>query len=121
MVERIRAPGKRERFAAPPWTKASAEWRALDRHVPADHLARRIQRPVALLDWTPLFASYLGVAKQALPPDLLLQAVCQPQRSRSGVSPRQDARVPSVVCPAVAARSRLTADLQLRRVHPEQR
>ena len=30
MVEGIPAPGKRERFAAPPWTKESEQWLALD-------------------------------------------------------------------------------------------
>jgi len=67
--------GKRDRFAAPPWTVESPEWQALDQHLPADHLARRIDRAVAMLDLTPLWESYLGVGKKALPPDLLLKLV----------------------------------------------
>jgi transposase len=65
--------GKRDRFAAPPWTAESLEWQALDQLLPADHLARRIDRAVAMLDLTPLWKSYLGVGKKALPPDLLLK------------------------------------------------
>jgi transposase len=75
MVEGIADHGKRERFAAPPWTPESEAWQVLDRRLPADHLARRVARAVALLDLRPLFDSYLGVGKKALPPDLLLKAV----------------------------------------------
>src|SRR5215831_8461658 len=75
MVDGITARGKREWFAAPPWTKDSEEWLALDRRLPADHLVRRIERAVEMLDLTPLFDSYLGVGKKALPPDLLLKVV----------------------------------------------
>jgi transposase len=67
--------GKRDRFATPPWTTESPEWQALDQHLPADHLARRIDQAVAMLDLSPLWESYLGVGKKALPPDLLLKLV----------------------------------------------
>ena len=40
MVEGIAAWGKQDRFAAPPWTRESEEWQALDRRLPPDHLAR---------------------------------------------------------------------------------
>lgn len=82
MVDGIAAPGKRERFAAPPWTKESEEWLALDQRLPADHLARRIECAVEMLDLTPLFDSYLGVGKTALPPDLLLKAVLYEMHSK---------------------------------------
>jgi transposase len=82
MVEGISVSGKRERFAAPPWTKESEEWRAVDQRLPADHLARRVERAVALLDLAPLFDSYLGVGKKALPPDLLLKAVLYEMHSK---------------------------------------
>ena len=82
MVEGITVPGKRERFAAPPWTRESEEWLALDQRLSADHLARRIERAVAMLDLTPLFDSYLGVGKKALPPDLLLKAVLYEMHSK---------------------------------------
>ena len=91
MVEGIPAPGKRERFAAPPWTKESEEWRVLDQRLPADHLARRIERAVEMLDLSPLFDSYLGVGKKALPPDLLLKALLYEMHSKRP-SPAQWAR-----------------------------
>jgi transposase len=81
MVERITAQGKCGRFAAPPWTCESEEWLILDGRLPADHLARRVARAVALLDLRPLFDSYLGVGNKALPPDLLLKAVLYEMRS----------------------------------------
>src|SRR5260370_5426635 len=82
MVEGIASGDKRDRFAAPPWTKESEEWLALDQHLPADHLARRVERAVALLDLGPLLDSYLGVGKKALPPDLLLKAVLYEMHSK---------------------------------------
>jgi transposase len=82
MVKRVAADSNRERFAGPPWTKDSAEWQALDRRLPTDHLARRIERAVQMLDLDPLFASYLGVGKKALPADLLLKAVLYEMHSK---------------------------------------
>jgi hypothetical protein len=55
MVKGVAAGGKRERFAAPPWTKESEAWQAIDQHLPGDHLARRIDRAVDMLDLGPLF------------------------------------------------------------------
>jgi transposase len=75
MVKGLTACDKRERCVAPPWTTESEAWQALDQHLPADHLARRIAHAVARLDLTPLWQSYLGVGKKALPPDLLLKVV----------------------------------------------
>jgi transposase len=75
MVEGIASRGKRERFAAPPWTNQSEEWQALDQRLPSNHLARRIARAVELLKLDPLLDSYRGVGKKALPPDLLLKVV----------------------------------------------
>jgi transposase len=75
MVNGIAWGDKRECFVAPPWTRESEEWQALDQRLPPDHLARRVARAVALLDLEPLWGSYLGVGKKALPPDLLLKAV----------------------------------------------
>jgi transposase len=65
----------RDHVAPVPWTTDSDAWRELDRRLPADHLARRIARAVDHLDLAPLVASYLGVGKRALRPDLLLKAV----------------------------------------------
>ncbi|MBV8893514.1 MAG: IS1182 family transposase [Acidobacteria bacterium] len=79
---------KRNRFAAPPWTQESPEWLALGQRLPADHLARRVDRAVGLLDLEPLFASYLGVGKKALPPDLLLKVVVY-EMHRKRPSPAQ--------------------------------
>jgi transposase len=91
MVGGVAGQGKGERFAAPPWTSESAEWQALDRRLPADHLARRVRRAVGILDLAPLLDSYLGVGKKALPPDLLLQAVLYEMQSKRP-SPAQWAR-----------------------------
>jgi transposase len=82
MVEGITSQDKRERFAAPPWTNGSEPWLALDQRLPADHLARRIARAVERLNLDALFASYLGVGKKALPPDLLLKAVLYETHSK---------------------------------------
>jgi transposase len=82
MVKGSTAGGKRECFAAPPWTKESEPWQAIDEHLPGDHLARRIDRAVEMLDLGPLFDSYLGVGKKALPPDLLLKAVLYEMQSK---------------------------------------
>jgi transposase len=75
MVNGCSVADKCDRFAPPPWTTESEEWQALDRHLPADHLARRIAQAVERLDLSPLWDSYLGVGKKALRPDLLLRLV----------------------------------------------
>jgi transposase len=75
MVKGIAVADKRDRFATPPWTTESEEWQALDQHLPVDHVARRIAQAVERLDLSPLWESYLGVGKRALPPDLLLKLV----------------------------------------------
>jgi transposase len=59
--------------------------------LPANHLARRVARAVAMVDLGPLFASYRGVGKKALPPDLLLKAVVYEMHSKRP-SPAQWAR-----------------------------
>jgi transposase len=82
MVKGLAACGKRDRFAAPPWTTGSEEWQALDEHLPADHLARRIAHAIDLLDLGPLWDSYLGVGKKALRPDLLLKLVLYEMHSK---------------------------------------
>jgi transposase len=82
MVKGFAAGGKRDRFAASPWTTESEEWRALDEHLPPDHLARRIAQVVDVLDLSPLWDSYLGVGKKALRPDLLLKLVLYEMHSK---------------------------------------
>ena len=82
MVEGTAVASKLERFAAPPWTKESEEWQLLDLHLPADHLARKIDRAVDDLDLGPLWDSYLGVGKKALRPDLLLKVVWYEMQSK---------------------------------------
>ncbi len=82
MVKGITVADKRDRFATPPWTTASEEWQALDQRLPADHLARRIAEAVDRLDLSPLWASYLGVGKRALRPDLLFKAVLYEMHSK---------------------------------------
>ncbi len=82
MVKGIAGADKRDRFVTPPWTTASEEWQAIDRHLPADHLARRIAQAVERLDLGPLWDSYLGVGNRALPPDLLLKVVLYEMHSK---------------------------------------
>ena len=91
MVKGIAGLDKREHFVRPPWTEESEEWQALDQRLPADHLARRVARAVALLNLDPLWDSYLGVGKKALPPDLLLRAVVYEMHNKRP-SPAQWAR-----------------------------
>lgn len=88
MVNGCANPGNCSRFVIPPWTAQSPQWQAIDQRLPQDHVARRIARVVEGLDLSPLWNSYLGSGKQALPPDLLLQAVLyEMHQSRS--SPAQ--------------------------------
>jgi transposase len=91
MVKGVASGGKLERFAPTPWTKESEEWLALDRHLAADHLARRVAEAVEMLDLQPLFDSYLGAGQQALRPDLLLKMVIYEMQSNRP-SPAQWAR-----------------------------
>ena len=82
MVEGIAFADKLERCASPPWTSESEEWQALDQHLPAEHLARRVNDAIDLLELGPLWDSYLGVGKKALRPDLLLKAVLYEMQSK---------------------------------------
>jgi transposase len=91
MVSGCSAADKGDCFVAPLWTKESEEWRAIDGRLPLDHLARRIADAVDRLDLRPLWDSYLGVGKKALPPDLLLKAVLYEMHSKRP-SPAQWAR-----------------------------
>jgi hypothetical protein len=65
MVKGFDRVDKPERFVVPPWTKESVQWQALDQRLPADHLARRVDRAVAMLDLGPLRDSYLCVGHKA--------------------------------------------------------
>jgi transposase len=75
MVKGVTGAGKLDRFAPTPWSEESEEWRVMDQHLAGDHLARRIAEAVGMLDLEPLLASYLGVGRPALRPDLLLKMV----------------------------------------------
>lgn len=90
MVDRTRRSGKsaRQKFAEPPLSRTSPEWRKLDEEdVGADHLARDIDRGVELLDLTPLLQSYSGRGSKALDPRFLLKMVLfETQRGRSSPS-----------------------------------
>ncbi len=91
MVKGVACGDKRERFAPTPWTKESEEWLALDQRLRVDHLARRVDEAVALLELRTLFDSYLGVGKKALRPDLLLKLVIY-EMQNNRPSPAQWAR-----------------------------
>jgi transposase len=67
--------GSCSRFAPPPWNRESEDWLRLDERLPQDHLARRIDRAVEMLNLEPLYGLYLGVGKKASRPDLLLKVV----------------------------------------------
>lgn len=82
MVDGATVGGKWDRFATPPWTHETEEWQTLDRRLPEDHLARRLNGAVDMLDLGPLVDSYLGVGKKALRPDLLLKAVLYEMQSK---------------------------------------
>ncbi|HLA85858.1 MAG TPA: IS1182 family transposase [Thermoguttaceae bacterium] len=77
MVGCTRRPRKRAevRFAEPPWDERSDEWQVLDQQVAADHRAREVVEAMKQLDWTPLFALYLGVGLPPIRPDLMLAIV----------------------------------------------
>jgi transposase len=66
---------RQKNWCSPPWTEESAAWESLDRSLPADHLARRIRTFVLSLNLDELRRSYLGVGKQALPPELMVMVV----------------------------------------------
>jgi transposase len=82
MVNGCTVADKSDRFATPPWTAESEQWQAIDDRLPVDHLARRIADAVDRLDLGPLWGSYLGVGKRALPPDLILKAVLYEMHSK---------------------------------------
>ena len=69
--------GKRwePRFARPPWTEDSPEWKRLDEQLSEDHMARRMVAALERLDLGPLFASYTRGGSDALRPDLMLRLV----------------------------------------------
>jgi transposase len=75
MIEQtfVQDKGADPRFAVPPWTRQSPEWKWIDQELADDHLARQIDAAVTQLDLEPLFASYYGVGKRAHRPDLLLK------------------------------------------------
>jgi transposase len=65
----------RPHFALPPWTDDDPQRQELGDRLPANHLARRIDQAVALLDLSSIFAAYAGKGSPAHAPDLLLRAV----------------------------------------------
>jgi transposase len=65
----------RARFAPIPWHVDHPERLDLDRRLPPDHLARRIDAAVARLDLQALRACYHGTGSAPYPPELLLRAV----------------------------------------------
>jgi radical SAM protein with 4Fe4S-binding SPASM domain len=62
-------------FAPPPWGPDHPEYRRLDDRLPPDHLARRIDHLVSLLDLAPLHACYAGSGSVPHRPDLMLKVV----------------------------------------------
>jgi transposase len=62
-------------WRTPPWATDSPAWQDIDQRIGPDHLARQIRAFVLGLDLTELRRAYLGVGKQALPPELMLMVV----------------------------------------------
>lgn len=90
MIDRERRSGKcgAGKFAEPPLSRTSEEWRRCDEELEDDHLARVIDRGVACLDLTPLYESYSGRGSKPHPPELMVKIVLfEIQRGRS--SPAQ--------------------------------
>jgi len=79
------------RFIDPTRNEQSEEWLQLDARLPADHLARRIDRVVQCLDLTALIESYAGVGRKAYPPDLMVKIVLYEIHSKK-LSPAQWSR-----------------------------
>ena len=63
------------KFALPTWEEHDADWRQIDRRIPDDHLARRIDEGVGRLHLDALFGSYQGRGSPPLRPDLMLKIV----------------------------------------------
>jgi transposase len=62
-------------FAPPPWDEEHPERRAIEERLPQDHVARRIDEGVDLLDLRPLIQTYQGRGTPPLPPAVLLKIV----------------------------------------------
>src|SRR5262245_50883798 len=65
----------RASFRSVPWHDDHPDRLELDRRLPPDHLARRIDAAVDRLDLRPLCAAYAGRGSAPYPPALLLRAV----------------------------------------------
>ena len=91
MVKGVSPTDKLDRFAPTPWKRESLQWQAIDEHLGPEHLARRVDEAVALLDLGPLYDSYRGVGRKALRPDLLLKLVLY-EMQNNRPSPAQWAR-----------------------------
>ena len=57
----------KRRFGVPPWTVDTPQWQAIEATLPPDHLARRIEQAVGMLDLTPLYNTYTGRGRVAHP------------------------------------------------------
>jgi hypothetical protein len=91
MVKGLTPCDKLERFVPTPWSRQSQEWQAIEERLDPEHLARRVDQAVDLLDLGPLFDSYRGVGKKALRPDLLVKLVLY-EMHNNRPSPAQWAR-----------------------------
>src|SRR4029077_15986044 len=93
MVRQGRHASKSERqpFRAPPWNQDSRESLEIARELPAEHLARVIERGMSLLDLQPLRDTYLGRGSPAFPPEPLLAVVLYEMQQKR-FSPSQWAR-----------------------------
>lgn len=67
-------------FVPPPWNEETPEYQAVDRELPADHLARKVVQAMERLDLTGFLASYRGQGSLPYRPDLLLRAVLYEMR-----------------------------------------
>lgn len=73
----------KRRFGVPPWTVDTPQCQAIEATLPPDHLARRIEQAVGMLDLTPLYNTYTGRGRVAHPPDVMLKVILyEVQRGR---------------------------------------
>jgi transposase len=62
-------------FATPPWDETSAAWQAIDQRMPAQPMAREIDRAVEQLDLREVYATYQGRGSPPVRPDLLVKMI----------------------------------------------
>ena len=71
-----------------PWDKDSEDWKKIDAQLGPEHVARKIDAMVAMLNLSQLAAGYAGVGSRAQRPDVMLKIVLY-EISQGRLSPAQ--------------------------------